>query len=47
MGWLRQLARAGERKCVCRVLMRKTEERRPLDKPSCRWENNIKINIKK
>jgi hypothetical protein len=33
----------GERRGVCRVLVEKTEEKRLLGKPRCRWENNIQM----
>jgi hypothetical protein len=29
----------------CRCLARKPEEKRPLGRPGCRWEGNIKIDI--
>jgi hypothetical protein len=35
----------GERRSVYRVLVRKPEEKRPLGKPSCRWEDNIKMDF--
>jgi hypothetical protein len=28
------------------ILVGKPEEKRPLGRPRCRWENNIKIDIK-
>jgi hypothetical protein len=28
-------------------LVRKSEEKRPLQTPRCRWENNIKIDLTK
>ena len=30
---------------VCRVLVRKTEGRRPLGRPSGRWEDNITMDL--
>jgi hypothetical protein len=35
----------GERRGVCRVLVKKPEENRPLGRPRNRWENNIKIDL--
>jgi len=35
--------RMGERRGVCRVLVGKTEGKRLLGKPRCRWEDNIKV----
>jgi len=35
----------GETKIVCGVLVGKTEGKRKLGRPRCRWENNIKISL--
>jgi hypothetical protein len=35
----------GDRRGACRDLVEKSEEKRPLGRPKCRWKNNIKINI--
>ena len=35
----------GERKCVYRVLVGKPERKRPLGRPRCRWEDNIKMDL--
>ena len=35
----------GESTGVCRVLVGKREERRPLGRPRRRWEDNIKIDL--
>jgi hypothetical protein len=32
-----------ERRGVYRVLVEKTEGKRPLGRPRCRWEDNIEI----
>ena len=45
MGWAVHVVRMGEMRGVYRVLVRKPEEKRPLGRPSCRWEDNIKIDI--
>jgi len=34
-----------EKKGIYRVLVGKPEGQRPLGKPSCRWEDNIKKDI--
>ena len=34
-----------ERKGVYRVLVGKPEGKRPLGRPRCRWENNIKMDL--
>ena len=36
----------GERRGVFRVLMRKPERKRPLERPKCTWEDNIKMDLK-
>jgi hypothetical protein len=35
----------GERKGVYRVLVGIPEEKRPLGRPRCRWEDNIKLDL--
>jgi len=35
----------GERKGVYRVLVGKPEGKRPLGRPRCRWEDNIKMDL--
>jgi len=35
----------GERKGVYRVMMGKPEGKRPLGRPWCRWEDNIKMDL--
>ena len=39
------VARMGEGRGVHRVLVGKPEERRPLGRPRCRWEDNIKMDL--
>jgi len=36
----------GERRGVHRVLVRKLEGKRPLERPRRRWEDNIKMNLR-
>jgi hypothetical protein len=33
----------GDRRCACSVLVRRLDGKRPLGRPGCRWEDNIKI----
>ena len=40
------MARIGEGKVVCRVLVRKLEGTRPLGRPGRRWEDNIKTDLR-
>jgi hypothetical protein len=35
----------GEWRGVYRVLMGKPEGKRPMGRPRCRWENNIKMDL--
>jgi hypothetical protein len=39
------VARKGERRGVYRVLVGKPEGKRPLGRPRCRWEDNIKMDL--
>jgi len=41
MGWAGHVARIGKRRGVYRVLVGKSEGKRPLGKPRHRWEDNI------
>jgi hypothetical protein len=43
MRWAGHVARMGERRGVYRVLVGKTEGKRPLGRPRRRWENNNKM----
>jgi len=43
MRWVGHVARMGERRGVCRVLVRRPEGKRPLGRPRRRWEDNIKM----
>ena len=44
-GWTGLLACMGERRGVYRVLVGKSEGKRPLGRPRRRWENNIKMDL--
>jgi hypothetical protein len=43
--WVGHAARIGAKKNACRVLVGKPEGKRPLGKPRCRWEDNIKMDL--
>ena len=45
MRWAGHVARMGERRGVCRVLVGKPEGNRPLGRPGRRWEDNIKMDL--
>jgi hypothetical protein len=43
--WAGHVARMGERRGVCRVLVGNREGKRRLGRPRCRWEDNIKMDL--
>ena len=45
MRWAGHVARMGERRDVYKVLVGKSEGKRPLERPWCRWEDNIKMDL--
>ena len=45
MRWAGHVARLGERRRVYRVLVGKSEGKRPLWRPRRRWEDNIKMDL--
>jgi hypothetical protein len=45
MSWAGHVARMGEGRGVCRVLMGKPEGKRPLGRPRRRWEDNIRLDL--
>ena len=47
MRWEGHVARMGERRGVYRILVGKTEGKRPLRRPKRRWEDNIKMVLQK
>jgi hypothetical protein len=44
MQWAGLVARMGKKTKSCRILVREVERKRPLGR--CRWEDNIKIDIR-
>jgi hypothetical protein len=44
--WAGHVARTGERRGAYRDLVGKPEGRRPLERPRCRWEDNIKMDLR-
>jgi hypothetical protein len=46
MRWVGHVARVGEGRGVYKVLVGRTEGKRPLGKPRRRWENNIKMDLR-
>jgi len=45
MRWVGYIARMEERRGVCRVLVGKSEGKRPLGRPRRRWEDSIKMDL--
>jgi hypothetical protein len=45
MRWVVHVACMGEGRNVYRVLVGRPDGRRPLGRPRCRWEGNIKIDL--
>jgi hypothetical protein len=43
--WAGNVARVGDRRCAYRVFVGRREGKRPLGRPRCRWENNIKMDL--
>ena len=43
--WAENVARMGDRRGVYRVLVGKSEGKRPLGRPRHRWEDNIKMGL--
>jgi hypothetical protein len=45
MRWAEHVARMGEKRNVCRLLVRNPEGKRPLERPRHRWTDNIKMDL--
>ena len=45
MTWVGYVARMGDRRGACRVLVGKHEETRPLGRPRRRWQDNAKMDL--
>jgi hypothetical protein len=46
MKWAGHVARMGEGRNVYRVLMGKSERKTTLERPRCRWEDGIKMDLR-
>jgi hypothetical protein len=46
MRWAGNVARMGEGRGVYRLLIGRLEGKRPLGRPRCRWQNNIKMDVR-
>jgi hypothetical protein len=47
MKWAGHVARMGEKRNAYRILVGKVEGKRPLGRPRRRWEDNIKMDLRK
>jgi hypothetical protein len=45
MRWAGQVARIGNMRNVCNILVGKPERKRPLDRTRRRWEDNIRMGL--
>jgi hypothetical protein len=45
MRWVGNVARMGEVRGACNILVGKPKGRRPLGRPRRRWEDNIKMDL--
>jgi hypothetical protein len=45
MRWAGHAARMGEKRGAYRILVGRPQGRRPLGRPRCRWEDNIKMDL--
>jgi hypothetical protein len=46
MRWAGHVARTGEGRGVYRISVERPEGKRPLGRPRCRWEYNIKVDLR-
>jgi hypothetical protein len=46
MRWAEHVACMGEGRGVCRVSVRSSKGKRPLGRPRCRWEDNVKMDLR-
>jgi hypothetical protein len=46
MRWVRHVARIGEKRNACRILVGKPEGKRPLGRGRRSWVDNIKIDLR-
>jgi hypothetical protein len=46
MRWAGHVARVGEKRNGCMILMGKPEEKRPLGRPRRRWVDSVKMDLR-
>jgi hypothetical protein len=44
--WAEHVARTGEAACIYRIFVGKPKGKRPVGRPSCRWVDNIKTDLR-
>jgi hypothetical protein len=47
MGWAEHIARTEETRIAYKIFVGKPERKRPHGRPMCRWEDNMKLNLRK
>jgi hypothetical protein len=45
--WVEHVARMGEKRDACRILVGKSEGKKPLGRPRRRWVGNTKMDLRK
>jgi hypothetical protein len=46
MRWAGHVAHMGRMRITYKILVRKSEGKRPLRRRRCRWENNIRMDLR-
>jgi hypothetical protein len=46
MRWVRHVAQMGIMRNAYSILVRKSEVKRPLRRPRCRWEDNVRMYLR-
>jgi hypothetical protein len=46
MRWAGHVACMGEERKVCKVLVGRSKGKRPLERPRCRWEDGIRMDLR-
>jgi hypothetical protein len=45
MRWVGHVARMGEKRNMCKILVGESEGKGPLGRPRCRWVDSIEMNL--
>jgi hypothetical protein len=46
MRWMGHVVQRGEVRNAYKILVRKSEEKRPFGRPMCRWEDNFRMDLR-